>query len=131
VLPNEALCVVGPSGCGKTTLPALPRRAHPAVRGPASYLDEQPVTAPDPRVVMVFQHFGLFPLEDRLRQTLHTVLKLRGVPRRQWEGADSGRVSSWSVLAGFEHLYPYQLSGRHAAARRPGSCARAETRKCC
>src|ERR1700730_18586244 len=79
VLPNEALCVVGPSGCGKTTLLRClagliqPSEAHIC-------LDEQPVAAPHPGVVMVFQHFGLFQWKTAFDSVAYG-LKLRGVPR--------------------------------------------------
>src|SRR5207248_9698842 len=60
VLQNEALCVVGPSGCGKTTLLRCLAGLIQPTEG-AVYLDEQRVAEPNPSVVMVFQHFGLFP----------------------------------------------------------------------
>ena len=60
VLQNEALCVVGPSGCGKTTLLRCLAGLIQPTEGEV-YLDEQRVSEPNPSVVMVFQHFGLFP----------------------------------------------------------------------
>ena len=108
VLPNEALCVVGPSGCGKTTL----LRCLAGLIQPSEgqvYLDEQPVAAPNPSVVMVFQHFGLFPWKTAFDNVAYG-LKLRGVPRSGWKELIQPCIELVG-LAGFENMYPYQLSG--------------------
>jgi NitT/TauT family transport system ATP-binding protein len=108
VLPNEALCVVGPSGCGKTTL----LRCLAGLIQPSEgqvYLDEQPVAAPNPSVVMVFQHFGLFPWKTAFDNVAYG-LKLRGVPRSRWKELIQPCIELVG-LAGFENMYPYQLSG--------------------
>ena len=108
VLPNEALCVVGPSGCGKTTL----LRCLAGLLQPSEgqvYLDEQPVAAPNPSVVMVFQHFGLFPWKTAFDNVAYG-LKLRGVPRSRWKELIQPCIELVG-LAGFENMYPYQLSG--------------------
>jgi NitT/TauT family transport system ATP-binding protein len=108
VLPNEALCVVGPSGCGKTTL----LRVLAGLIAPSEgrvYLDERPITAPDPSVVMVFQHFGLFPWKTVFDNVAYG-LKLRGVPRGEWRKLAQPYIDLVG-LAGFEAMYPYQLSG--------------------
>ena len=108
VAPNETLCIVGPSGCGKTTL----LRCLAGLIAPTEgrvFLDEQPVVQPHPSVVMVFQHFGLFPWKTVFDNVAYG-LKLRGVPRSRWEE----RVRPYLELvglAGFERMYPYQLSG--------------------
>jgi NitT/TauT family transport system ATP-binding protein len=105
---NESLCIVGPSGCGKTTLlRCLAGLIQPTVG--RVLLDERPITQPSPQVVMVFQHFGLFPWKTVWENVTYG-LKLRGVPRQQWEA----RVRPYLDLVGltgFERMYPYQLSG--------------------
>ncbi|MBX5489918.1 MAG: ABC transporter ATP-binding protein [Chloroflexi bacterium] len=105
---NESLCIVGPSGCGKTTLlRCLAGLIQPTVG--RVLLDEQPVTQPSPQVVVVFQHFGLFPWKTVWENVTYG-LKLRGVPRSEWEA----RVRPYLDLVGltgFERMYPYQLSG--------------------
>lgn len=108
VRDRETLCIVGPSGCGKTTL----LRCLAGLIQPSDghvLLDGRPVTQPDPRVVMVFQHFGLFPWKT-VTENVAYGLKLRGVPKREW--ADRVRPYIELVgLSGFESSYPYQLSG--------------------
>ncbi|HEX6513551.1 MAG TPA: ABC transporter ATP-binding protein, partial [Chloroflexota bacterium] len=108
VVANQTLCVVGPSGCGKTTLLRCLAGLLPPTTGRV-LLDGQPVTEPSPRLAMVFQHFGLFPWKTVLDNIAYG-LKLKGVPRSEW----SDRVRPYIELvglSGFEHMYPYQLSG--------------------
>ncbi len=108
VRPNETLCIVGPSGCGKTTLLRSLAGLLPLTDGRV-LLDGKPVASPTPSVVMVFQHFGLFPWKTVWENVTYG-LKLRGVPRSEWQP----RVAPYLELvglAGFEAMYPYQLSG--------------------
>lgn len=108
VKEGEVLCVVGPSGCGKTTL--LRCLAGLLVPSDGSVLlDGQVVRQPSPSVAMVFQHFGLFPWKTVLENVAYG-LKLRGVPRSQWEERVRPYLELVS-LTGFEGAYPYQLSG--------------------
>ncbi len=108
VRDSETLCVVGPSGCGKTTL----LRCLAGLLRPSDgrvLLDGQPVSQPDHTVAMVFQHFGLFPWKTVWENVTYG-LKLRGVPRGEWEARVRPYVEL-TGLTGFEHVYPYQLSG--------------------
>jgi NitT/TauT family transport system ATP-binding protein len=108
IAPNEALCVVGPSGCGKTTL----LRCMAGLIQPSEgkvFLDEAPLTEPHPSVVMVFQHFGLFPWKTVFDNVAYG-LKLRGVPKARWREMIQPYLQLVG-LAGFESMYPYQLSG--------------------
>jgi NitT/TauT family transport system ATP-binding protein len=108
VAPNEALCIVGPSGCGKTTLLRCLAGLIPPSEG-RIYLDEQAVTEPHPSVVMVFQHFGLFPWKT-VSENVAYGLKLRGIPKGRWRELIQPYLELVG-LAGFESMYPYQLSG--------------------
>ena len=108
VRESEVLCILGPSGCGKTTL----LRALDGLIVPDEgevTIDDRKVTRPSRDVAMVFQQFGLFPWK-RLDQNIAYGLKLLGTP----QGEIRKRVEHYVRLvglAGFEHCYPYQLSG--------------------
>src|SRR5437879_2988314 len=76
VRQNETLCIAGPSGCGKTTLLRCVAGLIQPTEG-RILLNGRPVTRPDPRVVMVFQYFGLFPWKTVYENVCYG-LKLRG-----------------------------------------------------
>jgi NitT/TauT family transport system ATP-binding protein len=108
VRAEETLCIVGPSGCGKTTLLRCIAGLIPTTEGRV-LLEGQPVGKPSPSVVMVFQHFGLFPWKSVFDNAAYG-LKTRGVPRSEWPS----RLKPYLDLVGlngFERAYPYQLSG--------------------
>jgi ABC-type nitrate/sulfonate/bicarbonate transport system ATPase subunit len=104
----EVLCILGPSGCGKTTLLR-------ALDGLIAFdegevlIDGRTVTRPSRDVAMVFQQFGLFPWK-RLDQNIAYGLKLLGKPQAEIRQRVEHYVRMVG-LAGFEHCYPYQLSG--------------------
>jgi NitT/TauT family transport system ATP-binding protein len=108
VREHEVLCILGPSGCGKTTLLRVvdglvaPDAGDVAIEG-------RPVTRPSREVAMVFQHFGLFPWK-RLDQNIGYGLRLLGRPTAEIR-AVVDRYVRLVGLEGFEHLYPFQLSG--------------------
>jgi NitT/TauT family transport system ATP-binding protein len=108
VTEGEVLCILGPSGCGKTTL----LRVLDGLVAPDAgevLVDGRRVTAPSRAVSMVFQQFGLFPWK-RLDQNIAYGLKLLGRPRSEI-AAVVDRYVRMVGLAGFEHAYPFQLSG--------------------
>jgi NitT/TauT family transport system ATP-binding protein len=105
---NQTTCIVGPSGCGKTTLLRCLAGLIPPTSG-SIYLDEHPILQPSPSVIMVFQHFGLFPWKT-VEQNVAYGLKLQHVPRATWPHHIRPYIDLVG-LSGFEHLYPYQLSG--------------------
>lgn len=108
IAPHEICCVIGASGCGKTTL----LRIIDGLLRPDSgrvLIDGVEVNAPRPDVAMVFQHFGLFPwmtvydnVAYGLRVQRRADAEIDAVVRRHFEMVG---------LQGFEHVYPYQLSG--------------------
>ncbi|WP_147916343.1 ABC transporter ATP-binding protein [Ruania zhangjianzhongii] len=105
---DEFVSIVGTSGCGKTTFlraigGLLPRQS----RIGEAQLHGSPLRSPEPRVAMVFQHFGLFPwktVEENIRYGLEV------------QGRTDGRDRIESLLE-VMHLgparkkYPSQLSG--------------------
>lgn len=105
---DEFVSIVGTSGCGKTTFlraigGLLPRQS----RIGAAQLHGSPLRSPEPRVAMVFQHFGLFPwktVEENIRYGLEV----------QGRGDASDRIESLLEvmhLGPARHKYPSQLSG--------------------
>ncbi len=105
---REVLAIIGPSGCGKTTLLRCINGLIPLTAGEIK-VEGEPVSAPREGVAMVFQHFGLFPWKTVFQNVAYG-LKLAGASRAQI----AERVPKFIELvglAGFEHYYPYQISG--------------------
>ena len=67
------------------------------------------MTAPIPDVAMVFQHFGLFPWKTVYDNVAYG-LRMAGVPKAEIARRVPAFISMVG-LAGFEHAYPYQMSG--------------------
>ncbi len=104
----EIVSIVGPSGCGKTTLLRCIDGLIPPSAGTITIEGER-VEKPLPGVAMVFQHFGLFPWKTVFANVAYG-LRLAGVSKAEI----AERVPHFIRLvglAGFEHAYPYQLSG--------------------
>jgi len=108
VAEHEVLCILGPSGCGKTTLLRVVDGLI-APDGGEVLVDGRRVTGPSRDVAMVFQQFNLFPWK-RLDQNIGYGLKLRGKPRAEADAVVK-RYVDLVGLSGFEHCYPFQLSG--------------------
>ena len=108
VFDGEVLCILGPSGCGKTTLLRALDGLITADEGDV-VIDDRKVTRPARDVAMVFQQFGLFPWK-RLDQNIAYGLRLLGRPPAEIRMRVEHYVKLVG-LAGFEHCYPYQLSG--------------------
>ncbi|MBI2297277.1 MAG: ATP-binding cassette domain-containing protein, partial [Betaproteobacteria bacterium] len=105
---REVLAVIGPSGCGKTTLLRCLDGLIPLDEGEITVEGER-VEGPRPGVAVVFQHFGLFPWKTVFDNVAYG-LKLAGASRAEIQE----RVPEFIRLvglAGFEHYYPYQISG--------------------
>jgi NitT/TauT family transport system ATP-binding protein len=105
---REIVSVVGPSGCGKTTLLRCMNGLVPLTTGTVT-IEGHPVTQPRQGVSMVFQQFGLFPWKTMYDNVAYG-LKLQGKV-----AAEIAQIAQPFIdlvgLAGFEHHYPYQLSG--------------------
>jgi NitT/TauT family transport system ATP-binding protein len=105
------LAVVGPSGCGKSTLLQIAAGLMPADRGTVKLLG-QPVTAPPPHVVYVFQQYNksLFPWRTVLANVEFALEGHSGISRA--ERRDRSRSLLQLVdLQDFAAHYPWQLSG--------------------
>ncbi len=105
---GEFLCIVGPSGCGKSTLlRMIAGLDHPST-GQIRFRGDV-VTAPHPKISMVFQSFALLPWRTVV-QNVEFGLEVQGSPK-----AERRRVAldflEMVGLKGSESLYPKQLSG--------------------
>lgn len=108
VADGEFLAIVGPSGCGKSTLLKILAGLMPATSGQA-LLNGTPIDGPRRDIGVVFQSPVLFPW----RTVLGNVLLPADV---QGLGRDAMSKRALNLLtlvglAGFEHRYPWQLSG--------------------
>jgi NitT/TauT family transport system ATP-binding protein len=104
---REIVALVGPSGCGKTTLLRCIDGLIPC--DGEIIVDGRRVTEPPPGVAMVFQHFGLFPWKTVYDNVAYG-LRMAGASAAEI----ARRVPAFIGLvglSGFEHAYPYQISG--------------------
>ncbi len=108
IMPTRFVSIVGPSGCGKsTTLTLVSGLAEPTLG--EIYVDGQPVRGVQPDVGFLFQRDALMPWK-----TVYDNVAAPLIFRRWPKAQIPERVRSWIArvgLAGFEHYYPYQLSG--------------------
>jgi ABC-type nitrate/sulfonate/bicarbonate transport system ATPase subunit len=106
VAEGEFLAIVGPSGCGKSTLLNILAGFDRPDRG-AVCLEGQPVSAPSPKGIFIFQTGSIFPW---LTVQRNLMFGLNGLPR-----AEKRRLADHYAelvgLRGFEQVFPTQLSG--------------------
>jgi NitT/TauT family transport system ATP-binding protein len=105
---REIVTIVGPSGCGKTTLLRCIDGLLPVDQGEI-WCGRQRVTEPIAGMAMVFQHFGLFPWKTVYDNVAYG-LQMAGMPN-EVIAERVPRFIKLVGLAGFEHAYPYQMSG--------------------
>ena len=108
VAEGEFLAIVGPSGCGKSTLLKILAGLIPASDGTAS-LNDVPIEGPRRDIGVVFQSAVLFPWRSVLGNVLLPVDVQRLGRARMTERAME--LLALVGLSGFEHRYPWQLSG--------------------
>jgi NitT/TauT family transport system ATP-binding protein len=108
VAEGEFISIVGPSGCGKSTLLKILAGLLPASLGEA-VLNGTPIDGPRKDIGMVFQSPVLFPW----RNVLANVLLPADVQRlgREQMTARAFELLALVGLTGFEHRYPWELSG--------------------
>ena len=103
---GEFVAIIGPSGCGKSTLLGVLAGFEKADRGEVS-VDGEPVREPRRTGIFIFQQPSLFPwlnLEGNL------VFGLNGASPEERQRLVAHYISLVG-LEGFEHAFPYQLSG--------------------
>ena len=110
VSASEFLAIVGPSGCGKSTLLRIAAGLIEASAGRVA-LDGELVTGPPDGVVYLFQQYAksLFPWRTVLRNVTFA-LEGRSM-NRQDRVRRATELLGQVGLAGFEHRYPWQMSG--------------------
>lgn len=113
---GEVLVILGPSGCGKSTfLRCLNLLEDPT--GGHIYLDGTEVTDPKNNInkirqsmMMVFQHFNLFPHKTILENLTIAPIKLKGLSKKEAEQKGMELLERVG-LAEKAGAYPSQLSG--------------------
>ena len=89
VKKGEVLVILGPSGCGKSTFLRCLNRLEEPTEG-SIYLDGVDITDKKidinkerQKIMMVFQHFNLFPNKTILENLTIAPIKLKSVPKEQ------------------------------------------------
>ena len=108
VAANQFSAILGPSGCGKSTLLRLVAGLQAETEGRLTLAGE-PIRGPSVDRGMVFQSYTLFPWLT-VRRNVEFGPNLKGVARSERERVASGLMEQVG-LAGFEDVYPEQLSG--------------------
>jgi NitT/TauT family transport system ATP-binding protein len=105
---GEFVSIVGPSGCGKTTFLSVVDGLIPATSG-RILVDGQVVSKPGPDRAVVFQDASLLPWRTVLGNVLYG-LECQGMNAREAKDRADYFIDM-VALTGFEHHYPYELSG--------------------
>jgi len=104
---GEMVCILGPSGCGKSTLLRIIAGFESATSGYVT-IDKQRVEQPSSDNIFVFQSNGLLPW---MTVWENIELGTRNLPDLQSRVEKVTEQIEIVELEGFEHHYPYQLSG--------------------
>lgn len=108
IADREVLCLIGPSGCGKSTILNIIAGFEKPSDGSVC-LDGVPISGTGPDRVVVFQSPALFPWLN-VTANIGFALHYRGEDRKKIDHRTKEYISAVG-LQGFEHHYPYQLSG--------------------
>lgn len=108
VREGEFCSIVGPSGCGKSTLLGLISGLLRPTEG-GILLDGAPIHRADERVGILLQKDNLFEWRTVL-QNSQLGLEIIGKKDAEARGRAHKLLEAYG-LSGFEHSYPYQLSG--------------------
>src|SRR5262249_29062959 len=108
IAEGEFVAIVGPSGCGKSTLLKILAGLMPPSGGEVKLRGEE-ITGPRRDIGVGFQSPVLFPW----RNVLGNVLLPADVQKLGREGSQARALELLAMvgLQGFEHRYPWELSG--------------------
>lgn len=116
ICQGEVVAILGPSGSGKSTFLRCLNLLEYPTKG-RIYFHEQEITQPKAnisnirqRLVMVFQHFNLFPHMTVLQNVSYAPIKVKGLDKQQAQNHGLellGKVG----LAEKADVYPSKLSG--------------------
>lgn len=113
---GEVLVIIGPSGCGKSTFLRCLNRLEVPTAGRIE-LDGVELTSPKTNIntqrqkmMMVFQHFNLFPHKTILENLTIAPIKLKKQPKEEAE-ANAMNILRRIGLEDKATAYPAQLSG--------------------
>lgn len=105
---GEFISIVGPSGCGKSTLMLMTAGLLESSSGQI-LIGNRLVSAPQTEIGIVFQNAALVDWRTVLGNVLLQV-EMRGLPVKQYVPRAMELLKQVG-LEGFEHRYPYELSG--------------------
>ena len=111
--------IIGPSGCGKSTLLKIMAGLLPPSEG-SVVLEGTPVTGPRRDIGMMFQQATLFPWRTTLENVVLPIEIRDGRAAARRKHAEARALLELVGLAGFENVYPSELSG--GMAQRAAIC---------
>lgn len=113
---GEVVAVLGPSGSGKSTFLRCMNLLEQPTQGHIFFKDED-ITAPQcnilkvrSNIVMVFQHFNLFPHMTVLQNVIYAPMKVKGLTKDQAREVGIDLLTKVG-LAEKADVYPSRLSG--------------------
>ncbi len=116
IYPGEVVAILGPSGSGKSTFLRCLNLLERPTRGKVYFQDHE-ITHPQTniaqvrqRLVMVFQHFNLFPHMTTLQNVTYAPIKVKGVDKHDAQKTGLELLSKVG-LAEKADVYPSKLSG--------------------
>jgi NitT/TauT family transport system ATP-binding protein len=105
---GEVVSIIGPSGCGKSTLLNMGAGLYLPTDGEV-FISGQRVTAPVRKVAFMLQKDLLMPWRT-IRDNVELGMEIDGTPAKQ-RHVVAEELLAKCHLKGYEHHYPYQLSG--------------------
>jgi len=106
---DQFVALTGPSGCGKSSLLRIIAGLNGATSGSVRFRGE-PITQPRKEIAMIFQNFVLLPWKTALENVVFGLASRRDLNEEQKRKLGAEALDN-SGLAGFENVYPGELSG--------------------